>query len=66
MSCLEVITQSEHQVIALLIAGKSTKEVAIILNKSANTVRTQKANIYKKLNVSNLAQLIGTYTKQSK
>lgn len=43
------ITRREHEVLGLLAAGRSNKEIARQLNLSPNTVKTHVARLYEKL-----------------
>ena len=52
------ITQREEQVLALLAAGKSNKEIAQKLGVSPNTIKTQVASLYQKLEVQRRTQAI--------
>ena len=52
------ITHREQQVLALLAAGKSNKEIAQSLGVSPNTVKTQIASLYQKLEVQRRTQAI--------
>lgn len=52
------ITQREQQVLALLAAGKSNKEIAQSLGVSPNTIKSQVASLYQKLEVQRRTQAI--------
>lgn len=52
------ITRREQDVLALLAAGKSNKEIAQKLGISPNTVKTQVASLYQKLEVSRRTQAV--------
>jgi DNA-binding NarL/FixJ family response regulator len=52
------ITQREQQVLDLLAAGKANKEIAQTLGVSPNTVKTQLASLYQKLEVQRRTQAI--------
>lgn len=52
------ITQREQEVLALLAAGKSNKEIAQKLGVSPNTVKTQVASLYQKLEVQRRTQAV--------
>jgi DNA-binding NarL/FixJ family response regulator len=52
------ITQREEQVLALLAAGKSNKEIAQKLGVSPNTIKTQVASLYQKLEVQRRTQAV--------
>lgn len=51
------VSAREQEIIQLLIAGKTNREIASKLFISANTVKTHIKNIYAKLDVSNRVQL---------
>lgn len=48
----------QRTVLQLLAEGKSPKEIASLLNLTANTVRIHKARIFKKLGVDSLPALV--------
>ena len=52
------ITQRERQVLALLAQGRSNKEIAQELGVSPNTIKTQVASLYQKLDVQRRTQAI--------
>lgn len=52
------ITLREQDVLALLAAGKSNKEIAQKLGVSPNTVKTQVASLYQKLDVQRRTQAV--------
>ena len=52
------ITLREQQVLDLLAAGKSNKEIAAKLGISPNTVKTQVASLYQKLEVQRRTQAV--------
>ncbi|MCC6788462.1 MAG: response regulator transcription factor [Hyphomonadaceae bacterium] len=52
------ITLREQEVLALLAAGKSNKEIADKLGVSPNTVKTQVASLYQKLDVQRRTQAV--------
>jgi DNA-binding NarL/FixJ family response regulator len=52
------ITQREHAVLELLAAGKSNKEIAQKLGVSPNTIKTQVASLYQKLEVQRRTQAV--------
>lgn len=51
------LTPRELEVLQLIVAGKSNKEIAIILGVSANTVGVHRANIMDRLDLHNAAGL---------
>lgn len=59
---LRGITEREGEVVRLLLAGRSNREIAGILHISAATVKTHILNIYRKLGVKNRVQLVNTLT----
>lgn len=52
------ITKREKQILQLVYEGNSNKEIADTLGKSVRTVETHRFNIMKKLNVSNITELL--------
>ncbi len=54
----EPLTEREYQVIRLISAGLSNREIAEELYLSINTIKTHTKNIYSKLNVSNRTQAV--------
>lgn len=55
------LSERERQVIDLILAGKLSKEVAYDLSISISTVEAHRANIMRKMQAKNLAQLIKFY-----
>jgi RNA polymerase sigma factor (sigma-70 family) len=55
---LEALSNRERQIIDLIVAGKETKEVARSLELSPKTVEYHKTRAYRKLEVTNIAQLV--------
>jgi FixJ family two-component response regulator len=55
---LQRLTDGEHDVLALLIDGKSNKTIAAELNLSVRTIEVRRAKIMKKMKVESLAELI--------
>uniref|UniRef100_C6E836 Two component transcriptional regulator, LuxR family n=1 Tax=Geobacter sp. (strain M21) TaxID=443144 RepID=C6E836_GEOSM len=56
--CKYSLTPREEQAYRLLVVGKNCKEIAYELNISSKTVETYRLKIMKKLNLSNIAQLV--------
>jgi len=56
-SPLDVLTPREAQVMRLIADGKTSKEVAVLLNLGHETVRSYRKALMKKLGVSNVAEL---------
>ena len=54
----ESLTQREHEVLVLVIAGLLNKQIAYDLKLSENTVKSHRASIMKKMKVESLADLI--------
>jgi DNA-binding NarL/FixJ family response regulator len=52
------LTPREREVVQLLAEGKTTKEVATILDMSVKTAETHRSNIMRKLNFHSVSQLI--------
>src|SRR5258708_14902362 len=55
---LAQLTPREFQVLGLIIAGKASKGISVILNLGAETVRSYRKTMMKKLGVNNVAGLI--------
>ncbi len=55
---LPTLTTREREVTQLLAEGKSSKEVAALLNLSTKTVETHRSNIMRKLNLHSIRDLI--------
>jgi LuxR family maltose regulon positive regulatory protein len=54
----EPLSRQEHQVLRLLVAGRTYAEMAQVLIVSPNTIKTQVSSIYRKLGVSRRAEAI--------
>ena len=52
------LTQREKEIVALLAIGLSSKEAAAKLDISTRTIETHRLNIYRKLRLSNIADLV--------
>lgn len=57
------LSQREHQVLDLILAGKLNKEIAYELSISISTVEVHRANVMRKMQAKTLAQLIKFYLK---
>ena len=55
---LERLTPREREVMALLVDGKTTKEIAYDLHLSARTVEAHRRTVLRKMNVTSAAQLV--------
>jgi DNA-binding NarL/FixJ family response regulator len=55
---LPVLTAREREVTQLLAEGKSSKEVASVLNLSTKTVETHRSNIMRKLSLHSIRDLV--------
>ncbi len=53
-----ILTKREKEVFVLLVANKTTKEIANILNISEKTVRNHVSNVMQKLGVRGRAQAV--------
>lgn len=62
---LNTLSAREHEVMALMMEGKSNKEIAKDLQLSARTVEAHRANLFAKLEINSLAKLIKLYGGQS-
>jgi DNA-binding NarL/FixJ family response regulator len=56
-SIIDALTPREQQVMRLIADGKSSKEVAVMLNLGVQTVRSYRKTLMKKLGVNNVAGL---------
>ncbi|RED48980.1 response regulator [Seonamhaeicola aphaedonensis] len=54
----DILSKKEAEVLLLISKGNTTKEIAAELYVSSRTIETHRANILKKLNVKNTAELI--------
>ena len=55
---LPTLTAREREVTQLLAEGKSSKEVAVLLNLSTKTVETHRGNIMRKLSLHSIRDLV--------
>ncbi len=55
---METLSRRERDVMELIVAGKSNKEVARALNVSPKTVESHRANLMRKVGASSLAELV--------
>lgn len=55
---LTELTPREFQVLGLIVEGKASKEIAVMLNLSVETVRSYRKTMMSKLGVNNVAGLI--------
>jgi DNA-binding NarL/FixJ family response regulator len=54
----EVLTARQREVLALVAAGKSTKEIAFTLNLSVKTIETHRAQIMERLGIRDVPGLV--------
>ena len=54
----EVLTARQREVLRLIAVGKSTKEIAFLLNLSVKTVETHRAQIMERLGIRDVAGLV--------
>jgi len=57
----EKLTWQEHQIIEFILSGKSSKEMAALLNLSKKTIEYHRSKIMRKLDLNSLAQLVQYY-----
>lgn len=57
LESLELLSRRERIVMNQVVQGKSTKEIAFLLNVKCNTVSTYKKRIYRKMNVVDTFEL---------
>jgi two-component system response regulator FixJ len=55
---LEPLSDTELQVLRLVLDGRTTREIADTLNRSTRTIETHRHNVMRKLGVKNTAQLV--------
>lgn len=55
---LPTLTPREREIVQLLAEGKSTKEVASVLNLSVKTAETHRSNIMRKLKLHSVGELV--------
>ncbi len=55
---LSQLTPREFQVLGMIVEGKASKEIAVLLNLGVETVRSYRKTMMKKLHVNNVAGLI--------
>lgn len=60
MERLARLTPREREVMELLVAGKTSKEIAVAMNVSVRTVEGHRRIVFSKMNVSSAAQLVRT------
>lgn len=56
--CLSKLTDSEREVLDLLVAGKANKQVARIMDIGLRTAELRRSNILKKIGVTSLAEAV--------
>jgi DNA-binding NarL/FixJ family response regulator len=56
------LSQREHQIVALLVQGKSNVDISVELNISEETVKTHRKSIFNKLDVNSVTHLINKVT----
>lgn len=61
---LDPLTDREREVLKRIAEGQSTKEIASLLDISARTVETHRANLMRKLDVRSVAQLVRLAIKE--
>lgn len=52
-----ILTAREREVLQLIAEGKSTKQIASVLNVSVKTIETHRQQIMEKLDMHSIAQL---------
>jgi len=55
---LSTLTPREHEVMEMVTAGKSNKEIAAALGVSAKTVEAHRAKVMDKMQAGSLAELV--------
>jgi DNA-binding CsgD family transcriptional regulator len=59
------LTSREREIVQLLVAGNSTKEVAASLRISLKTAETHRSNIMRKLGLDSFGELVRTYSRNA-
>jgi DNA-binding NarL/FixJ family response regulator len=54
----DLLSLREKEIVRLLVDGKTNREIAVLIHVSVATVETHRNNVFQKLNVHNLAELI--------
>jgi two-component system, LuxR family, response regulator FixJ len=54
----KAVTEAEREVLRLIVAGKTNKEIAFALERSSRTVENHRHRLMRKLNVSSPAELV--------
>jgi RNA polymerase sigma factor (sigma-70 family) len=57
-TCLASLTPREHEVMTMVTAGKSNKEIAATLGVSSKTVEAHRAHVMEKMRAKSLAELV--------
>ncbi len=57
------LTMREKEIVQLVVKGNTTQQIADFLFLSVNTIETHRRNIYRKLEIKNLSELIGFANK---
>lgn len=55
---LDILSKRERQVYLLLVSGKTNKQIAETLHLSIRTVEAHRANVYRKLNVNSVSEVV--------
>jgi DNA-binding NarL/FixJ family response regulator len=61
--CIHALTQREVEIISFIKEGDSSKEIAVRLNLAPKTVEVHRHNIYKKLQLKNVTELVNFINK---
>lgn len=60
---LKLLTRVELQVLYLVLQGKTSRKIAVLRKRKLRTIQDQRASIYRKLKVKNLAELFNWAVK---
>ena len=62
----DVLSQKEEQIIVLMVAGFSTKEISVITGQTTSTIYVRKSSIRKKLGMPEKDDIVGFLLNQAK
>jgi RNA polymerase sigma factor (sigma-70 family) len=63
---LATLTAKEREVLDLIVAGKTNREIADALGLSVRAVEDRRARLMKKVNVGSVAELVGMFASHNR